>query len=528
MMLLFWLLTAAVLAYACGSTTVFSARTSLVTISIGRDSGQALLKIERATLWNKARYVLADASILPEAQAYIPSVVQTIVVTVSAPDMTTIVAVDDVSDKTATSLRIEVPNGRMRQFLVEGIHAATNAVTYRASTETDVDGTEVSLPITMQFNFFGPAIFVDSARGSDLNSGLTYTSPLQSITRALSLQSTTVPYTDIPVIWVEQGDYPSIGAAATERFPLQLNPGTALVCGGRGFTSVIDASGTNGLDLIYGNAGASIDNCKLLPGSDTTAIDDRIGGPQGTPAPMKVNGVLIDASPQVIGGALDGIMLSADSVVLETTVLNTTWHGINVLSGRPVIRNCRIEQNPTGIEMASDALVTESTISGNTDSGINILSAGTPTIMNNVITNNTTGIAIGNGAPLIRTNVIRSNFMGVSVTGGSAAIGDNSIDHNNAHGIYIATSTGDAKINDNSIFCNSVYDVYIPSAFTAIDLQNNAWDHDSTTVPPGPLSSNTGSGLSSYDIVYSSSTPTPLFSSILPAVPGGCVPIPAQ
>jgi hypothetical protein len=118
--------------------------------------------------------------------------------------------------------------------------------------------------------------------------------------------------------------------------------------------------------------------------------------------------------------------------------------------------------------------------------------------------------------------------MGVSVTGGSAAIGDNSIDHNNAHGIYIATSTGDAKINDNSIFCNSVYDEYIPSAFTAIDLQNNAWDHDSTTVPPGPLSSNTGSGLSSYDIVYSSSTPTPLFSSILPAVPGGCVPIPAQ
>jgi hypothetical protein len=377
-----------VLIYACG--TIPTANTSFVTITIGDTPYIARLKAESATPWARFKYYLADAKLMPEAYAYIPSVVQVIVVTVTATDITTpIVGVMNIAaTDTVASLRIEVPNGSARQFTVEGIRGVNNTTYYRGTASADLNGADINLPVSM--NFVGPGIWV-SPTGNDTGGTGTQANPYLTISKALSTSTGT------DAILVSAGTYTlTVGAAPST---LQLKPKNALICLGTGFTTVIDASNTVS-DLIYGDEGASIDNCKLIPGSDTTAIDDRIGG-AGTPTRIKINGLLIDANPAT-GGALDGIILSADSLVLETTILNTTFHGISVLNGKPEIRSSTISQNPTGIDISGgDPLITGNTIDQN-NFGINIsISTGAPVVnANNIFCNLSWGVDVSSGTPI--------------------------------------------------------------------------------------------------------------------------------
>jgi parallel beta-helix repeat protein len=496
------ILLAGLFLHACG--IIPNANTSFVTITIG-DSQRATLHAEKATTWSRFKYFLADAKLMPEAQAYIPSVVQIIVVTVTAADITTpIVAIDDVSNKTSTTIRFEVPNGANRKFTIEGYHGATNLVTYQASTETNLDGREITLPISMQFNYYGKAIFVDSANGNNLNSGLTYTSALQTITRALSLQSTSVPYNTIPVIWVEQGNYTS---ASGEQFPLRLNPGTALLCGGKGFTSAIGDS-TAGIRVL-GNNGASIDNCKILvkilvtggPGS-STGISDDIGAQAPSPTNMKVNGSLIEISGGSGGSSqetLIGIRFIGDSTMIESVVTGTGLHvsaatGVSINGGQPQIINGAVS---------------------------NIISSyGIPCCLN--VGN---GVAVNSGNAIITGNVIQGNVYGIAVTNASPAISNNTLTANYI-GVDIITATGDPHVNANRIYCNGAYDVGVNSNQGAkvFDLTNNSWDHDATTNPPGPLVSSIPN--QGYDIFVSSQTPTPTpipqYVPFSAAVTNGC------
>lgn len=377
--------------YAC-SSTIRATSTSFVTITFGDTPHMAYLKAEGATPWARFKHYLADAKLMPEAYAYIPSVVQVIVVTVTAADMTTpIVGVANIAaTDTVASVRIEVPNGSARQFTVDGIRGIDSKTYFQGTTTADLSGPDVNLPVIM--NFVGPGIWV-SPTGNDTSGTGTQANPYSTISKALSTSTGT------DAILVSAGTYTlTVGAAPST---LQLKPKNALICLGAGFTTVIDASSTVS-DLIYGDEGASIDNCKLIPGSDTTAIDDRIGGAQiGTPTRIKVNGVLIDANPAT-GGALDGIMLSADSMVIETIVQNTTWHGINVLSGKPEIRSSTISQNPTGIDISGgDPLITGNTIDQN-NFGINIsTSTGAPVVnANNIFCNLSWGVEVSSGTPI--------------------------------------------------------------------------------------------------------------------------------
>lgn len=401
---------AIILIYACGST-ISTGNTSFVTITIGDTPHTAQLKAENATLWARFKYFLADAKMMPEAYAYIPSVVQTIVVTVTAADISTpIVGVASIAPTdTTASIRIEVPNGSARQFLVEGIRSLDGRTYYSGTATRDLNSTDLMMTIDM--SFIGPGIWV-SPTGNDTTGTGTQTNPYATISKALS----TTTGTD--AILVSAGTYTlTVGAGPAT---LQLRPGTALICLGTAFSSIIDASSTVD-DLIYGNEGASVDNCKLIPGSDTTAIDDRNGGPTGVPSRIIVNGVFIDANGAV-GGALDGIMLSADSTVVETTVQNTTWHGINILGGNPTIKSSTVVNNPTGISISGSA------------SGL---------ITGNSIDHNTTGVLINIG------------------------------------------SLGDPRINGNSIYCNTFVGADVTS-ISAVRLESNAWNRDANTVPLGP------------------------------------------
>jgi hypothetical protein len=388
------------------------------------------------------KHILTGIDLVPEAQAYIPSVIQAIVVTVTASNISTpIVGVANIApDQTSASIRIEVPNGNARSFLVEGYRGVDGKVYFSGAATADLSGASITLPINM--GFVGPGIWV-SPTGSDTGGTGTRTNPYLTIARALSATTGT------DTIVVSAGTYTlTVGAAAPT---LQLKPGNALVCLGANFSSIIDASNTSDV-LVYGAEGASIDNCKLIPASDQTAIDDRIGGL--TPSRMKINGVLIDENPAV-GGALDGIMLSADSLVLETAVLNTTFHGISVLNGNPIITSSVLSQNPIGI-------------------------------------------SITGGNPIIRINNITLNNTGISV----------------------ATATGSSPvINGNTIYCNSFLDTEI-SSIDIVDMRDNAWDHDATTNPTGPIVSS-GNCLSGDDICVRGTNP--LYIPFRSAVPGGCL-----
>jgi hypothetical protein len=479
--------------YACGSM-ISTGNTSFVTISIGGDSHTARLNAERATPWLKVKYFLADAKLMPEAQAYIPSVVQAIIVTATAPDIPTpIVGVANIAaDQTKASIRLEVPNGPARNFLVEGYRGVDSLVYFSGTTIADISGKNITLPVSM--NFVGPGIWV-SPTGSDTGGTGTQASPYLTISRALSATTGT------HAILVSAGTYTlTVGAASPT---LQLKPENALICLGAGFSSVIDASATSGVDLIYGAEGASIDNCKLIPSSDTTAIDDRVNGLIGSR--IKINGVLIDANPAV-GGALDGIMLSADSLVLETTILNTTGNGISVLGGKPTIRNVDLQNNPVGIAVTGNGepTINEVFIAGEpvipvvSLYGISIATTGQPSISGSSITNYLQGIYITNGNPIIRNNNITLNSTGIS----------------------IATSTGSSPvINANNIYCNSSFDADIGS-IVVVDLRDNSWDHDTTTNPVGPIV-NSGNCFPGNDICVRGTNP--LYTPFRPAVPSGCL-----
>ncbi len=173
--------------YAC-SGMIRTANTSLVTITIGRDARSASLHAEGATPWARFKYFLAETKLMPEAYAYIPSVVQVLVVNVSAADMTIpIVGIASIStNQTTATLRIEAPNGTARLFTVEGIRGVDSQTYYRGTATTDLSGVDVDLSISM--GFVGTGIYVDPSLDpavADQPSCGTLTSPCATITSVL-------------------------------------------------------------------------------------------------------------------------------------------------------------------------------------------------------------------------------------------------------------------------------------------------------------------------------------------------------
>ncbi|MHB8881765.1 MAG: fibronectin type III domain-containing protein [Thermodesulfovibrionales bacterium] len=97
---------------------------------------------------------LGLAAPVPRAEAAakvardIPLDVVSLRVTVTAPDMITIIRIIDVSGGSLTSVTLDVPNGLNRHFVVEGLDAAGN-VLYRGEVFADLNGTPVPLTVQM-------------------------------------------------------------------------------------------------------------------------------------------------------------------------------------------------------------------------------------------------------------------------------------------------------------------------------------------------------------------------------------------
>jgi len=343
-----------------------------------------------------------------------------------------------------------------------------------------------------------PSLFVNAVTGNDnLGSG-TQAAPYATITKALSVTAGN------EAILVSAGTY-----SATETFPLQLKAGTSLICQGPSHTTVIDAgSAGTGLDAVDGATGASIDGCRVFPGSDATAISD-LG------VPMTINNVVIDANGPLYT-AWDAVMLLGDSTVMNSTFLETGSSHIRIDSGNPLIKNNTLfgtANSPDGIVITA---VGNPTIQGNTFTGslntggsaISLSTTGTVTIDSNTIswglTSGLTGINIFSGSSVITRNTITSTDTGISISAGNPMIANNSIT-NGATGISVL-GTGIISIASNTINSNSAAGVSIGAGTPTIS--GNTFEFNSNgitvtgatgvnpTITSNTIDNNTGYGIS--------------------------------
>ena len=501
--------------YACAST-IRTGTTSFVTVTIGGPANTVVLKAEAATPWARLKDYLAAAKWMSEAYAYIPSIVQVLTVTVTAPDIATpIVGVSSVSStQTTATLRLEVPNGTGRNFLVEGWRALPGGTTQLFYSGTvgplDLSGTDVSLPVVMAM--VGPGILVSAQSPSaiDTTGCGTSTQPCRSISFALSQTTGT------DAVIVNPGTYTPVGAGGSESFPLQLKPLTALLCTGTvSAPSVIDLQ-TLATTAIYGNDGASIDNCLIrvsAPAGGGRAMNDAIGGSPTQQSRLRVNGVSIELSGSPTGLANVGVLFNYDSLLLESTITGSaasgSVFGVQVNAGKPNIIGSTISNLPRGIDLATganDALIESNNIDLNLY-GIWVATPNKPQIRLNNISSGSTGIYVSAGSPVITSNHINNNSIGLDVE----------------------FSAGSPVIQSNSLYCNLIADLFTNMS-TVLDIRGNAWDHDLTTSPSGTfgptdMTSNNGAFgcINGVDVCYQDTSPQPNYTSILPAVPNGCL-----
>ena len=494
---------------------------SLVTITVGSNQS-ASVSIQQATLYAKLRNFLADHLQVSSAMASIPTNVASIQIMAQASDMDTITKTLDTAGLSSVSITIEVPNGVSRHFVVIGFEGPGNTgnMAYWGDMSVDLNGSDVFLPVPMINLGSVTNILYVSTGGNDATGDGSEQNPFRTITNALAASNNN------EAIFVGPGTYDDVTGG--EIFPLQLNPGTALVGRGQNQTTVI-----NGSSGINGAPGAYIDSLRIFV-CDSTGIDD-LG------SITHINNVLLDSSLSCGGGAGDGIVLAADSTVSNTTIKDPFTSGITINSGNPVIKNNTITVTAgalvspfNGIFVAAgNPTITNSTINGFFADGAGwaiSLGTGTATVSQCSMSGNGNGISISGGSPTISGNTISNSssygiYVSLSGAGAppTATISGNTIGHN-GYGIY-GDAVGTSLIHNNKIFCSSAVDFYlVDSAANNFDISGNAWDHDTTTLVSGPTITNNFNGCpSGEDICYAYLlTTAPTYTPFNTAVPGGC------
>jgi hypothetical protein len=349
-------------------------------------------------------------------------------------------------------------------------------------------------------NFMGTGIYVDpnlDPLTADQPLCGTQANHCATITYVLNSRPST---TDNDVILALAGTYKPGTIAAQESFPLTLKPGMVLLCMGAGFSSVIDVS-TAFATAIWGNEGAAVDNCMIKVGVDSSGIDDQA-------TRTKINGAYIEISGSPSETSIVGVLLSNDSLLLESTVTGSaasgSVFGVQVQGGKPAIINSTISNLPIGIDLtpsAGDAVITNTNVIGipGISTGINISTSEKPTINNTTITGHSTGVAINAGSADIVSSTLEQNGTGIMISESFSGVSPritNSVIRLNDTGISMSffAYPGSPRVNSSQLYCNVFTDVFVYSNINVIDLTGNAWDN----APPVVLSNSseqcTGSG----------------------------------
>jgi len=356
---------------------------------------------------------------------------------------------------------------------------------------------------TVELAGIAQGLYVDVVNGSDTEGSGAPDDPLRSITAAMSI----APVNE--TIYVAPGTYDS----AVESFPIQIKPGISLLCLGAGHNTVVSSVGS-GQDTLWGNTGAMISGCTIIPDAGKTGITDREGGPvSGTPVNMTIQNCIIEEN---IGSlTTTGMLISADSLVRNTTFTSFAGYAMIIGSGNTIIENCSFTDNSNALAILNGSTTISGTIFNQNMTGLSI-EGGNPTIRNSTFSSNDRGISIIAGHPLILDNSIFLNTVAgieITVTSDIPQIDGNWI-NNNGKGIHIID--GVAVIRNNSIYCNNITDLWVSNP-PPVDAVNNAWDHDPPTIEKEIAASCSTAGI---DICYNSREPD--YIPYYTPVPMGC------
>jgi parallel beta-helix repeat protein len=294
--------------------------------SSSTSSGTSAVKI---TVGSAAVSSLAAEAVSKSATSAIPSGVTTVRVTVSAPDIGTIIEERSVAGQDAVTITIEIPNGPDRLIVVEALDAS-GTVLFAGEDLVDLVGLPVAITVEMiPTTITSPQLHVDVDIGSDDSNCTDPENPCKTITYTLTQAA------EDKEIFIAAGLYRQ---ESGETFPLVLKSGTMILnCLGENNTTVIGPS--NGVPIISDNGTAiTISDC-VIDGDGLSPI---------------------------------GILLSADSSVSGNTIINNTV-GVSIDGGSPVLTENSITDNEIGLSIAAGAspdINNENVLSCNTDSDL--------------------------------------------------------------------------------------------------------------------------------------------------------------
>jgi len=178
----------------------------------------------------------------------------------------------------------------------------------------------------------------------------------------------------------------------------------------------------------------------------------------------------------IIEGRLVAIGTKNQNIIFTSNQISPNsgdWEEILFLktSNESVIKNCIIEYATYGINIHSSPLISDNVIRYSQLWGI-VADDGSPDIINNLITDNSTGVRIGDKAKLVNNTIANNRTTGVTIRWGSPTVSKNIIKGNDSYGI--TAQTPDAIIHYNNIYGNRNvnFRLTIPDD---IDISNNYW-----------------------------------------------------
>jgi len=133
--------------YAC-LNTITTPKTSSVTVQVQAAGRTASLAAGPATLADRLGRALSAFLAPEQASAYIPSIVANVRLTVTAPDIASIERTEAAAGLDSVSITVDVPIGARRNFLVQGLSAAS-AVVFSGQVIVDLTGAPLDIPIVM-------------------------------------------------------------------------------------------------------------------------------------------------------------------------------------------------------------------------------------------------------------------------------------------------------------------------------------------------------------------------------------------
>jgi len=261
---------------------------------------------------------------------------------------------------------------------------------------------------------------------------------------------------------------------------------------GRPYTG---ASYVNGGAVVSGGSSVTIRDCVFEGGNGVISYDGS--------APLVTGNVLTEGANiggnygdgtvirghQILGGLSDAIGITQPTTALiEGNVLSDTPTGINLGIGSsnegvdPLVRANSISGGRTGINVGSGAAPTieENTLVANS-TGITLSRrAGAATVIDNDLTDNDVGISIVGSDALVLDNTIQGGRIGVVVAGdATAALAGNTIEGATDRGVSISQQAS-PTLTENRV-CDNGTNLVVDEAAEPI-MQDN----DICPEPPAP------------------------------------------